>query len=235
MSDTSLPRRNFDVGVVTNRRRLVAACGVPLAAWPDVLVEQVAGAVAGGADLVYVREPDVPVRTLLDVLDTVGRRSPEAAARVVVADRADVALVAGVAGVHLSERSMDEAAVRLLPGAAPPWVVGRSVHSPSGAQAHRGVSYLLAGTVLPSVSKPGGWTTLGWDGLTAVVAAAEGTPVVAIGGLGAADVANVLSAGAQGMAAIGCFLPQGPGDVAASVAQRVREVRNVFDRAAGVT
>jgi thiamine-phosphate pyrophosphorylase len=219
--------------VVSDRRRLLAVRGAPEAAWPGLLQAQVVGAVAGGADLVQIREPDLPAATLASFLRQLFDAEPQVRARVVVNDRADVALAVGAAGVHLPERSLHPGDVRRL---APTdiWVVGRSIHSAARAAGQSQASYLLAGTVGDSASKPADWSRLGWDGLRQVVVAAAGVPVVAIGGLSGEHAGAVLSAGAQGLAAIGAFLPASSGDVTKSVQERVSAARLAFDSAGTV-
>jgi len=216
--------------VVTNRRQLVAAAGTALADWPDVLRAQVAGALAGGADLVQIREPDLDARTLAAVLRRLFADLPDSAGHVVVNDRVDAARVTGAAGVHLAERSVSVGEARLLQPPGVRWVVGRSVHDAAAASVDDESDYLLVGTVRPSASKPPGWRTLGWTGLADVARAAGARPVVAIGGLGPADVDLVRRAGAAGIAGIGCFLPIQGESVAISVQERVRAMRIAFDR-----
>jgi thiamine-phosphate pyrophosphorylase len=216
--------------VVTDRRRLVSEAGAAYDDWPTLLEAQVSGALAGGADLVQVREPDVDARTLVRTLRAVFTGVPESAHRVVINDRADVALATGAAGVHLTERSIRIDEARTLQPAGTAWVIGRSVHDEGGAAAARDADYLVAGTVQPSRSKPEGHL-LGWKGLSAIVRAAGTVPVMAIGGLGPQHVLEIVAAGAVGLAGIGCFLPIRGEDVVASVRERVRTVRMAFDRA----
>ena len=52
------------VMLVTDRRRLVAETGAPGDDWAGVLTAQIRGAVAGGVDLIQVREPDLDAETL---------------------------------------------------------------------------------------------------------------------------------------------------------------------------
>ena len=173
--------------LVTDRR---------LAASMD-LITLVAQAVAGGVDLVQVREKDLPDAELLRltraILEAAGGR-----AGVVVNGRPEVARQAG-AGLHLPE------AAPLPPDPPPLW--GRSVHSP--AQAALAVrarpAYLVAGPVFPTDSKPGA-RPLGPEGLQAIVRAAAGIPVLAIGGLEPPRVASVLGVGAAGVAVRGAIL-----------------------------
>lgn len=219
--------------VVTARGRLIERAGARPDAWPDLLLAQVSGALDGGADLVQLREPDLEAASLLPFLRRLFHDVPGSASRVVVNDRADVAWAAGAAGVHLTERSMDLQDVRQLSSTDKKWVMGRSVHDPESAARNRLADYLIAGTIRPSGSKPADARLLGWEGLGAVVAAAAGTPVVAIGGLGPSDVAEVLRRGATGLAGIGCFLPDSGRAVAASVRDHVHAVREAFSRRSG--
>jgi thiamine-phosphate pyrophosphorylase len=192
------------------------------------LLAQVAGAIEGEADLIQVREPDLGAAALTAFLRRLFREIPGSSARVVVNDRADVAQVTGAAGVHLTERSLELEDVRRLFSSDKRWVVGHSVHDADTAARSRSASYLLAGTVQTSGSKPSGWRLLGWTGLAAVVRAAEDTPVVAIGGLSAEAAPEVRRAGAAGIAGIECFLPEPGRDIAASVRERVCAVRHTL-------
>lgn len=104
-------------------------------------------------------------------------------------------------GLHLRER--DPIPDWTSTHACRPALVERSVHSPESAAASDGVDYLLAGHVFPSASKPGK-APLGLDGLASIIAVAP-CPVIAIGGIGAERVAEVLHAGAHGVAVIGAI------------------------------
>lgn len=223
------------VVVVTSRHRLARAAGGAGEAWPELLAAQILGAIAGGVDLVQVREPDLDAGPLSRFLRTVFAEVEGSRARLVVNDRLDVALAVGAAGVHLPERSFRLDDVRRLVGPDRAWLTGRSVHSPEGARQTVGASYLMAGTVRASESKPDGGTLLGWNGLRSVIAEAAGTPVVAIGGLTAAEVPRVVECGAAGMAAIGWFIPDRGQDVREFVQERVEAAQIAFDRAGRVT
>lgn len=193
--------------VVTNRLRLLDVRQGPQGQVLPRLVAQVAGALAGGADLVYLREPDLGVRDLMRVVAAIRERVPDAGQRLVVRDRVDLALTLGT-GVHVPERGMSVPQVRALRGGvATSLVLGRSVHAVASAEASRGASYLLAGTVKATRSKPGLTDTLGFGGLRAICAAVPETPVLGIGGLGVEDIPDLRRAGATGVAGIGLFIP----------------------------
>lgn len=223
------------VVLVTSRHRLVRAVGAADESWPEMLAAQIRGAVDGGVDLIQVREPDLDAGPLSRFLRAVFSEVTGSQARLVVNDRLDVALAVGAAGVHLPEQSFSVDDVSRLVAADRAWMTGRSVHSVEAARQSTGASYLMAGTVRPSESKPEGWALLGWEGLRAVVAGASGTPVVAIGGLTAADAPRVVECGAAGMAAIGWFIPDRGQEVREFVQERVAVAKNAFDTAGSVT
>jgi thiamine-phosphate pyrophosphorylase len=202
---------------VTDRRRF----GLSV----DELVAR-AGAVArAGVDVIQVRERDLSDRELAALVRAVVVAASGTTARVIVNDRADIALVAGACGVHLRGDSAPASRVRALadvaadagPASQPPdrFLIGRSVHSlvdVDAAIADGGADYLLFGTVFPSEGKPGG-PAAGLEALQAVCVRSA-VPVIAIGGITEERAALVQQAGAAGFAAIGLFmrltaLPQG--------------------------
>jgi thiamine-phosphate pyrophosphorylase len=136
---------------------------------------------------------------------------------VVVNDRADIAIAAGAAGVHLREDSPPASRVRAAfaeasapnsPKATQRFLIGRSVHSLAGidaAVADGGCDYLLFGTVFPSEGKPGDHAVAGLDALREACARSR-LPVIAIGGMNEARAAAARDAGAAGFAAVGLFM-----------------------------
>ncbi|MGE0043738.1 MAG: thiamine phosphate synthase [Vicinamibacterales bacterium] len=219
--------------LVTDRLRLARAVGAGDTDAPSLLLEQVRGAVAAGVDVVQVRERDLESGALAALVGAAVALAAGSRTRVVVNDRADVAIASGAAGVHLREDSIPTAAARRLLGAGA--VVGRSVHDAAGAEAAGPVSYLLFGAVFETASKPGA-TPAGTEGLARVVAAAGGRPVLALGGITAANVGTVLRAGAAGVASIGAFLPAaGGGDnLVSEVKKMAFALRKGFDSAGSV-
>lgn len=213
--------------LVTDRRRLVRAAGVPHERWEAALHEQVEGAVAAGVAIVQVRERDLDARELARVVRALMNIAKGSSTRVVVNDRVDVALASGADGVHLREDSVAPAAVRDLVGAG--WLIGRSVHGADALPSAESADLLVAGTVFASESKPGARPLLGLEGLAAVVDAAT-MPVLAIGGVTEATAGAVARAGAAGLASIGAFLPVGSGgSIAQSVQARAILLGRAFD------
>ena len=212
--------------LITDGRRLLAAVGRPPEAWAETLIEQVAGAVAGGIDLIQIRERQADAAALVDVTRRCVALTQGSSVRVVVNDRVDIALAAGAHGVHLREDSIPLADARRL-GIA---LVGRSVHDPGGAAAAHGASYLVAGHVFQTESKPGTPARLGLEGLQEVVTSAGGVPVLAVGGVTVENLTVILGTGVAGVAAIGAFLPaKQVSDLRAAVQTLTKNLRNAFD------
>lgn len=121
---------------------------------------------------------------------------PEAS--VIVGGRPDVAYAVGAQGVQLAEGDLPPADAREI---LPQGWIGRSVHSADEAAraADEGADYVFAGNVFETASHPGRPAA----GLELITAAARaGIPVIAIGGITAANAATVRDAGAWGVAAI---------------------------------
>jgi thiamine-phosphate pyrophosphorylase len=216
--------------LVTDRRRLAGAAVPPLAAVRRCLAAQARFAAEAGVDLLQVRESDLSAADLAWIVRDIIAATRGTPTRVVVNDRADVAIACGAAGVHLRADSAGVAAVRRL--APRGFVVGRSVHSIEAALAANDADYLIAGTVFASVSKPGRTDMLGVDGLTAIVRSVP-IPVLAIGGVAESNVDEIGRTGAAGFAAIGAFIRHAgaPPDScgAAPLDAIVRRMRRSFD------
>ena len=187
--------------LVTDRRRLSTAADDI-----DRLVDLVAAAARAGIDMVHVRERDLDARRLTALVRRCVDVAEGTSTKVLVNDRADVAVAAGAHGVHLRGDSMAAAAVRSLVGNSA--LVGRSVHGADEARAVSGaggVDYVIFGTLYPSASKSAAHPVATLDELTAVCRA--GVPVLAIGGITVARAAEAARAGAAGIAGIGLFVP----------------------------
>lgn len=124
-----------------------------------------------------------------------------AGAALVVNDRIDVALAAGADGVHLGQADLPLAAARRIAGRL--WI-GVSTHDVAQVRAAcaAGADYLGFGPVFATTTKANPDPVQGLAGLRGAVAAAGGLPIVAIGGISAARVAEVYAAGARAICAI---------------------------------
>jgi thiamine-phosphate pyrophosphorylase len=128
-------------------------------------------------------------------------------AAVVVNDRADVAVLAGAAGVHVGQDDLSPAQARAIVG--PDALVGVSTHSLDQiAEAARApVSYIAVGPVFGTATKDTGYDAVGLDLVRR--AAAASFDVVAIGGVTLERVPQVIAAGATSVAVITDLLAGG--------------------------
>jgi thiamine-phosphate pyrophosphorylase len=212
--------------LITDRRRLSARLGCDLAAVDEPLLAQVGAAAAAGVDLVQIREGDLPAAALAELTRRVLTRLRDTATRVLVNDRADVALACRAHGVHLKATSMAPRQARQI--APRGWLIGASVHGVDLDRA-QGADYLIAGTLRPTRSKPAGLPLLGIDGLHRIAQAAHPIPVLGIGGLTADDVPALKRAGAAGLAGIEVFLPASTAHLEESVHRAAAGLRLAFD------
>jgi len=167
------------------------------------VVEQCREAVRAGVDMIQVRERDLDGGRLASLVTELVRLTRGTGTRVVVNDRLDVALACRADGVHLRGDSIPPGPARSIAPAG--FLIGRSVHHDAEAKAVApDVDYLIAGTVFPTSSKPGLTECLGVEGLARICRSVS-VPVLAIGGMTPDRLADVATAGAAGVAAIGLF------------------------------
>jgi len=167
------------------------------------LEEAVVQAIEGGANLVQLREKDLPSNELLALAEKL-RAVIRGRALFLVNDSLDVAVACAADGVHLPEQGLPVAAARRLAGEG--FIIGRSVHSVAEAvrAQHDGADYVQVGSIFASRSHPG--QTPAGLGLLEAVAAAVSIPILAVGGITAANVGEAMRAGAGGAAVISAIL-----------------------------
>jgi thiamine-phosphate pyrophosphorylase len=161
----------------------------------------------GGATVVQLRDKTGGSAGFLDLARRLVRLAGPVGARIIVNDRADIAVLAGAAGVHVGQDDLGVEEVRRVRGFA--GAVGLSTHSAGQVDAARalGVAYLAVGPVYGSVTKDTGYTARGLDLVR--YASRFGTPVVAIGGITLGHIPELVAAGATGLAVISDLLSTG--------------------------
>jgi thiamine-phosphate pyrophosphorylase len=177
--------------------RLLAIAGPPVLSLAR-MVDACRAAEAGGVTAVQVRMKDAPAVTLLEVADALVRHL---SIPVWVNDRADVALAAGARGVHVGTDDIPPTAVRTFAGAA--LEIGVSVGDLAEAEAasQAPVDYWSIGSVFATATKPDAGAAIGTAGFRHLAALAPaGIPTIAIGGITSENAAEILEAGAHGIA-----------------------------------
>lgn len=188
------------------------------------LLDVVAAAVRGGAGCVQLREKALETREF--VARAVALKALLAPLHVplVINDRIDVALACEADGVHLGQHDMPvETARRLLPEAV---FIGWSVETPEDVarSAALPVDYLGVSPVFATPTKTDTAAAWGLEGLRAVRGMTP-LPLVAIGGMTAANARAVLDAGADGVAVVSALCSaEDPQAAAAAFIERIDAV-----------
>ena len=182
------------------------------------LIARAAAAAHGGATCIQLRLKDVPPRDLVGVARELVLA---VGVPVLVNDRADVAIAAGAAGVHLGIDDIPPAAIRQI--VPPDFIIGVSVGNDAEVENAAGADYAGIGPFFITASKGDAGTPLGPEEF-ARLAAAVGIPSVAVGGVTAENAAIAVAAGAAGLAVIaGVFASSDP----EGAARRVRSASGI--------
>ena len=156
------------------------------------------GALAGGVGIVQIREKSLPDRQLLAHARRIRAWTREADCLLIMNDRPDLALLCEADGVHVGHDELAVRAARRIVG--PERLVGVSTHSVDEAlaAARDGADYIGVGPVFPSTTKQFN-AFVGLD-LVRAVSQATSLPAYAIGGIDTGNIADVVRAGARGVA-----------------------------------
>ncbi len=163
----------------------------------------------GGAKVIQLRAKQLPSGSFLAHADDLVRAAAPYGASIIVNDRADLALLARAAGVHVGQEDLPPAAARRLLG--PDAIIGYSTHTVAQIDAAAGepVSYIAVGPVFGTQTKDTGYDTVGLELVAEAARRARGRPVVAIGGVTLERAPEVIAAGASSVAVITDLLAGG--------------------------
>ena len=170
---------------------------------PDELASRVSAAVAGGVGLVQLRAKELPGGRMVTLAEQL-KQAIGGRAVLLVNERVDISIATGADGVQLGEEALPvTTARRLLPDDT---LIGRSVHSVDGAvdAFANGADFLVVGTMFATGSHPG--AVPAGPGLMREVSRHCNVPLIGIGGITAGNLAEVVSAGASGVAVIRSIL-----------------------------
>lgn len=184
----------------------------------DRLVEFVEELAAAGVQLIQYRNKRGGAREMLQH----GRelRRAARAARLIMNDRADLALAAEWDGVHVGQEDLSPEGARAVVGNRL-WV-GVSTHNPEqvSESAKAPVDYLAVGPVFQTSSKKNPDPVIGLEGVRRARALTD-KPLVAIGGITRANCRSVIEAGADSVAVIADLIRE-PRGAAAEFLEHLR-------------
>lgn len=170
-------------------------------------------AVRGGVSCVQLREKSLDTRAFVERARALKAWLGPLGVPLLINDRVDVALACGADGVHVGQNDMaPEDVRRLMPGG----LIGLSVESLAQlAAAERApVDYYGISPVFATRSKHDAAPALGLEGLRAIRAGTR-RPLVAIGGIDAGNAAQVMAAGADGLAVVSALCSSADPEAAA--------------------
>ena len=193
------------------------------------LAEIAAAAARGGATLIQLRDKTGVTRELVDQARAIKAALAGTGVPLLVNDRVDVALAAGADGVHLGRDDLDARVARQLLG--PKAIIGATVRSDEdiAALAPDAIDYVCIGGVFATASKDNPDPPVGLHGFSRLARLvrerAPGIPVGAIAGINAENAADVIRAGADGIAVVSAVVAAGDPEKAA------RDLRAIADGA----
>ncbi|RLF56933.1 MAG: thiamine phosphate synthase [Thermoplasmata archaeon] len=158
-------------------------------------------AILGGANTIQYRQKSGATREMIEVARNVKRLCSEAGVTFIVNDRLDVAIAAEADGVHLGQDDFPIPMARELLGEG--WIIGGSAATLDEARKclSEGADYVGFGPVYPTSSKDDAGPVSGIDILKQVVEIIP-LPIIAIGGVSAENIPDVMRTGAHGIAVI---------------------------------
>ena len=184
--------------------------------------DQVKQLIEGGATLIQLREKRASPREFFQDAREALSIAHAAGIKLVINDRVDIAMAVGADGVHLGQTDMPvEAARRLLGDQS---IIGFSTHNLNQVEeaVRWPIDYLAFGPIFPTATKEHPDPIVGLHQLPQIKGAAGSLPLVAIGGISADKVREVLISGADSVAVISAVLKG-----ANPIAENLRNLRNL--------
>ena len=190
-------------------------------------LSELAGLIGGAATLIQLRDKHGTTRAMIEEAKAIKAALPHVP--LLINDRVDVALAAEADGVHVGWDDMEAGEARLLLGRNA--IIGLSLKTVAQAEAAplQHLNYVAIGGVFTTRSKDNPDAPVGLAGLREIAAVvrkrAPRMPIAAIAGIDASNAADVIAAGADGVAVISA-LSLAPDPKAAA-----GELRGIIDRA----
>lgn len=159
-------------------------------------------AVAHKINLIQLREKQIPARLVFELTAEAVKIAQNTATRILVNERADIALAAGAAGVQLTAQAIPADVVRR--SFPKDFIIGVSTHTLAEAEAARRhkADFAVFGPVFATPSKTAWGEPQGLEKLGRVCSELSPFPVIAVGGIDETNYPQVFAAGARGFAAI---------------------------------
>lgn len=169
------------------------------------LFSAVQEAIAGGVTLVQLREKSISSLDFYNIALRLKEITGYHGVPLIINDRLDIALAVNADGLHVGQEDLPLREARRLLGEDK--ILGYSVTTVGEAVfgQQNGADYLGAGPVYPTGSKDDAAPPIGIDTLNKIKHSVS-LPVVAIGGIGAANIKEIKTSGVDGVSVISAIL-----------------------------
>lgn len=171
---------------------------------------------AADVKLIQYREKERKMGVMLEECRAIRALTREAGACFIINDHVDIAMLVDADGVHVGQDDLPVQAVRELLG--PDKIIGLSTHSPEQGRAavEAGADYIGVGPIYATKTKKDVCDPVGLEYLAYVVKNLS-VPFTAIGGINAANIGDVVRAGARCCSLVSAIV--GKNDIRAAVAE----------------
>ncbi len=162
-------------------------------------LELIKVAAQNNISLIQIREKKLSARLVFELAREAAEITRNTRTKLLVSDRADIALAANADGVHLTSRSLSCSVIRCV--FPEDFIIGVSTHTIEEAEEAKKQegNFITFSPIFPTPNKS---ELQGVENLREVCEKLKPFPVVALGGINADNFSKVLNAGASGFAAI---------------------------------
>lgn len=209
-SNNAKPPMDYTLYLVTDRGILGG----------KALEKAVEQAITGGCTVVQLREKSLSSQEFFETAKTVKTVADSYRIPLIINDRADICLAVNAAGVHVGQSDLPANTVRRLIGPKKILGVSAATVQEAAQAAQDGADYLGVGAVFPTATKAN--TRPVTLAQLAQIKQAVKIPVVAIGGITAENMGNVVRTGIDGIGVVSAILAQ------ANIAEAAAQLKRCF-------
>ncbi len=158
-----------------------------------------------GISFIQIREKQLSAKLSFELTSEIIKITKNSATKILVNERADIALAAKADGVHLTSNALPTSLIRRkFPNN---FIIGVSTHTLEKAEKAKdeGADFVTFSPIFPTISKPNYGKPQGLENLREVCEKLKPFPIIALGGIDKTNYRTVLENGASGFAGISFF------------------------------
>lgn len=169
------------------------------------VLQQIESAIEAGISIIQIREKNLQAKFLFDLVIRAIDLSRNSTTKILINDRADIALAANADGVHVTSTSIPTKVIRS--NFPKNFIIGISTHKLEEVISAKieGADFAVFSPIYHTPSKAEYGEPQGIEKLTEVVKTARDFPVIALGGVKLENIPEISRTGANGISAISLF------------------------------